>query len=392
MKRIISLILALTIIVVLCACGSKQEEDNSQVEGNSNDNVINDVSATTLDTQPPMVIDKIDLGELVLVDDANVKISLLEFYTNTLIAFGNSDGGKCATFKVENKTDREINVWVLPYLNNESLQAAFVDGSSTAVEAGRIGRMGFSFTYGSYPNCSDLESVEELYDMEFTFELSIGAGTSNFERHNVTASVATAINPDIEAEPSLERFSIRDDVHFGDSMDEVASKEQYLDIDYESAGKNGYIAAQAKTALRKPVDFEGIEEAYLFYNFDAQSMDLSQVYVMFGHGDDRLAMVNTYEHFLKVYFERYGIQLTDEQMQSLPIETIAYEYATTHYEDAQLEKHNRWLVQDAEGYVVIDVATSLIFGDSYYTFVGMRHVTEEEIVAAGGDMTMLLQE
>ena len=95
--------------------------------------------------------------------------------------------------------------------------------------------------------------------------------------------------------------------------------------------------------------FEGAEDAYLFYYFDAKVMDLEQVFVMFGHGGDRLAMLNTYEDLLKLYFERHGIQLTDDQMQYVPIDTIAYEYATTRYEDSQLEKHNRWLLQDGDG-------------------------------------------
>lgn len=379
MKKTAALILALAMVLGLCACGQKVTEDVP---------ATNPVSQVT----PQDTIDeRSEFEDLVLYEDENVTITLVEFYTEKLIAIGDSSGGKCATFKVENKTDSEVSVWVLPYLNNETLQATMVDGT-TAVEAGRIGRMGFAFTYGVYPNWEDLESLDDLYNLEFTFELHVRNGTPSYKAQ---CSVAAALNGEsdaVEAMSNPEKFSVREDIHFGDSMDEVAAKEQRFEIDYESAGENGYIIAQARNGGYDTVTFEGVEDAYLFYLFDAKEQDLSQVLVMFGHGGDRLSMLNTYEGFLKLYFERYGIQLTDDQMQYIPIDTVAYEYAATRYEDAQLEKHNRWLINDAEGYVIIDVATSVRFGDSYYTFVGMRHVTEDEIVAAGGDLSAIMQE
>lgn len=386
MKRIISLLLALAMSLALCACGNEKTESESTPMPSS------EASITAPVIIPETVSDKIDLGNLVLAEDDKVKISLVEFYTNPIISAGNSDGAKCATFKIENKTDREMNVWVIPYLHNEGLEAVFIDGNSTAVEAGRIGRMGFSFTYGAYPNWTDVESLDELYELEFTFELSLGAGTSNFESYEVKCSVDAALNPESNDATALNRFSFRNDVHFGDSMDEITAKEQVLEIDYESAGEDGYVSAQAKSGMYETVTFEGAEDAYLFYFFDAKTMDLSQVYVMFGHGDDYSSMKNTYEDFLKLYFERYGVHLSKEQMEYVPIDTIAYEYATSYYEDTQLEKHTRWLLEDAEGYVILDVATSLIFGDSYYTFVGLRHVTQEEIVAAGGNLSAIFPE
>ena len=237
--------------------------------------------------------------------------------------------------------------------------------------------------------------------LTFLLCLSLYACGSKQQENNDNASVTNpVIQPDAsgdsllvdsETTPVAERFSARNDVHFGDSADEVAAKETRFEIDYESAGEGGYISGQAMDAMRETVTFDGIEDAYLFYYFEAQSKELEQVFVMFGHGNDRLSMLKTYESFMKLYFERYGIQLTDDQMQYVPIDTIAYEYATTRYEGSQLEKHNRWLLKDADGYVIIDVVTSLNSGDSYYTFVGMRHVTAEEIAAAGGNVSAIYQ-
>ena len=196
MKKLAALILAFAMCLSLFACGNNQPENNGNAS-NGNANVTIPV------VQPETVGDKITLDDLVLVDDNKVKITLVEFYTNKMISAGNSDGGKCATFKIENKTDREMNVWMIPYLNNESLQAMFVAGNSTAIEAGRVGRMGFSFTYGSYPNWSDLESLDELYDLEFSFDLSIGAGSSNYENHKVECSVKAALNGEVAGAEAL---------------------------------------------------------------------------------------------------------------------------------------------------------------------------------------------
>ena len=380
MKKTTALILALVMCLSLCACG-----------GNKSGNGQND-PAVYIGGMPDTVGDKIEFDNLVLAETEQVKIMLVDFYVDKLFASGNSDGAKCATFKIENKTEHEMSVWVTPYLDNEALGTVGVEGSTT-VEAGRIGRQGYTFTYGEFPNCTDLESLEDLYDLEFTFDLR---DLSTFDDYKVNCSVADAMsgNNGVAADsesPMAENFSIRNDVHFGDSMDEVAAKEQRWEVDYESAGEGGYISAQAMDSGRETTTFDGGEDAYLFYYFDAENMGLEQVFVMFGHGSDRLSMLNTYEGFLKLYFERYGIQLTDDQMQYIPIDTIAYEYATTHYEDSQMEKHNRWLLSDGDGYVIIDVTTSLIFGDSYYTFVGMRHVTAEEITAAGGNLSAINQ-
>ena len=386
MKKAISLLLALVMCLSLCACGSSKSESS----GNSS------VSVTIPVIHPGTGGDKIDLDDLVLAEDDKVKISVVEFYTNKMISAGNSDGGKCVTFKIENKTDREMNVTIIPYLNNESLTAAGVEGSN-AVEAGRVGRMGFAFTYGFYPNWTDLESLDELYDLEFTFELQIGAGTSNFEKHKVNCSVADAMNggdnsvADSVIAPAAERISIHNDVHFGENMDEVAAKEQRFDIDYESAGEGGYISAQAEGGVYETVTFEGIEDAYLFYYFGAKTEELEEAVVMFIPDGGWSSALNIYEDLLKVYFDRYGVHLSTEQKEYIPIETIAYEYATTHYENTELQKHARWLLEDGEGYVILDVALTLNQYGSYSNYIGMRHVTAEEITAAGGDLSAIYQ-
>lgn len=383
MKKVISMLLALVMCLSLCACGGGKQTSNGSV--------------TIPVIHPGTGGDKIDLDDLVLAEDDKVKISIVEFYTNKMISAGNSDGGKCITFKIENKTDREMNVTIIPYLNNESLTAAGVEGSNS-VEAGRVGRMGFAFTYGFYPNWSDLESLDELYDLELTFELLIGAGTSNFEKHKVNCSVETAMNggdnsivADSESTPVVERISIHNDVHFGDNMDEVAAKEQRFDIDYESAGEGGYISAQAEDGVHETITFEGIEDAYLFYYFGTKTEELEQAVVMFIQDGGWTSALYTYEDLLKVYFDRYGVHLSTEQKEYIPIETLAYEYATTHYENTELQKHTRWLLEDGEGYVILDVALTLNHYGSYSNYVGMRHVTAEEITAAGGNLNAIYQ-
>ena len=49
------------------------------------------------------------------------------------------------------------------------------------------------------------------------------------------------------------------------------------------------------------------------------------------------------------------------------------------------------VLEDAEGYVILDVALTLNHYGSYSNYVGMRHVTAEEITAAGGNLNAIYQ-
>lgn len=383
MKKAISLLLALVMCLSLCACG-----------GNKSDNGNMGLNAPVVYIGTPNTVgEKVEFDNLVLAENDVAKIMLIEFYVDKLYGSGNSDGAKCAIFKVENKTEHELNVWVTPYLNNERISLANIEGS-TMIEAGRAGRLGYYFTFGEYPNATDLESIEDLYDLEFTFELK---DMSNFENHKVNCSVAAALNGNTdvatgsESASAAKRISIHNDVHFGENMDEVAAKEQRFDIDYESSGEGGYISAQAEGGVYETVTFEGIEDAYLFYYFGAKTEELEEAVVMFIPDGGWSSALNIYEDLLKVYFDRYGVHLSTEQKEYIPIETIAYEYATTHYENTELQKHARWLLEDGEGYVILDVALTLNQYGSYSNYIGMRHVTAEEITAAGGDLSAIYQ-
>ena len=168
MKKTLSLLLALVMCLSLCACGV----GNVQV------------------MYPSSSGEKIEFEDVVLAEDENVKITLVEFYEDTLLKAQNSDSAKCVTFKVENKTDSDMDFYVTPYLNNERYEAAYVSGNT--VEAGRIGSVGISVTYGH--NHSDVESLEELYNLELTFELTTGSGTNNYNNYKIQCSIQDALN------------------------------------------------------------------------------------------------------------------------------------------------------------------------------------------------------
>ena len=179
MKKATSLLMVLVLCLSLCACG-----------GNKSDNGNMSVNAPAIYIGTPETIgDKVEFDNLVLAENDVAKIMLVEFYVDKLYGSGNSDGAKCAIFKVENKTEHEMSVWVTPYLDNERISLANIEGSST-IEAGRVGRLGYYFTFGEYPNATDLESIEDLYNLEFTFELK---DMSNFENNKVNCSVADAL-------------------------------------------------------------------------------------------------------------------------------------------------------------------------------------------------------
>ena len=143
-----ALFLALLMCLSLCACGVTSAESS------------NGVAQTPQVIYPDTTGEKIKFDDLVLAEDNNVKVMLTNFYEEEMYLVNGTQNEKCATLKIENKTDQELSFYVRAYLNNEELSVIGMSGNS--VEAGRIGNYSATYDYGVYPNTTVVESLDKL--------------------------------------------------------------------------------------------------------------------------------------------------------------------------------------------------------------------------------------
>lgn len=201
MKKIISLILALAICLSLCACGQKAAETAPE-------------ATASTETQPPQTTvaapanERITFDDLVLAEDKNVKISLVDFFVETMNFAEGPVDEKCATLKIENKTDQNLSTFVRAYLDNEELSVVGLSGG--AVEAGRVSRYSATYDYGAYPNFTPLESLDKMYGLELTIELTFGYDTSEWTQYELHCSVADALSGVVAGAEALVNESYAD--------------------------------------------------------------------------------------------------------------------------------------------------------------------------------------
>lgn len=181
MKKMIAMTLALILCLSLCACGQKTAENTNTV-----------VVQTPQVIYPDTTGEKIDMGDLLLAEDENVKITLVDFYVENRNLMSGPSEEKCATLKIENKTQQELVFNARAYLDNEELTV--IGMSSNSVEAGRVARYAATYDYGVYPNSTPVESLDKLYGLEWSIELMFGAGTNDRNQYDVQCSIAEAMN------------------------------------------------------------------------------------------------------------------------------------------------------------------------------------------------------
>lgn len=122
-----------------------------------------------------------------------MKISLADFFTEK----NNTDEGavdrKCATLKIENKTDRELIFDTRAYIDNEEVTVSTLSGNT--VEAGRISRYITSYYYGVSPNTTEVESLDQLYGLEWSADIWLMSETSEYtDSYALQFSVEDALN------------------------------------------------------------------------------------------------------------------------------------------------------------------------------------------------------
>ena len=175
MKKLFSLLLVVTMILSLCACGTN--DNNSVAKKDENGNEI------------------IEFTDIILVDDDTVTIELVNFFSKDVNWSEGKQNEKCVTFRTTNKTNHEITI--NPgnfYLNDEEAYVCMIDGSMCPAP-GKSGKYSFYVGYEDTPEHRALESLDVLYNLEGSFDiLNVYEDSNKNNSYEPEFSIKSALN------------------------------------------------------------------------------------------------------------------------------------------------------------------------------------------------------
>ena len=153
MKRILSLVLVLLMLLSMAACGGETNED---VQKPADVSVNDDAGTKPEETEAPVAV-KAEIAETVLVDEAGVKITAKSFSEGDLF-------GPALKLLIENNTDMDLTFQI----RNASVNGYMVETMlSVDVVAGK--KANGELVFMAY----DLEAcgIETVADLEFSFNI-----------------------------------------------------------------------------------------------------------------------------------------------------------------------------------------------------------------------------
>lgn len=161
------------------------EDINEYVENEPNNNpntAINEESQKTATKTDPEDSDSpqtIPFDLLVVYEDDIVKIELAQFYEDSVWLYGSSEPvvEKHVIFKVTNKGDKEFLFnFYNAYINDEAVNTSLYSSTNSGPKPGRSSQYDYGVFYDTRPDATPLNSLDELYGLEGTFELAIKDG------------------------------------------------------------------------------------------------------------------------------------------------------------------------------------------------------------------------
>lgn len=161
------------------------EDINVYVENIPNSNInaaINEepqntvIEANTEESDSPQTI-SFDLP--VVYEDETVKIELAQFYENSTWLYDSSEPvlEKHVVFKTTNKGNKEFlfNLYTA-YINDEAVNISLYSNTNSGPKLGKAAQYDYGVFYDTRPDATPLNSLDELYGLEGTFELAIMDG------------------------------------------------------------------------------------------------------------------------------------------------------------------------------------------------------------------------
>jgi hypothetical protein len=207
MKKTISLTLTAALLCSLCACGGDTASAEpstsvvSSVESVQEESVqetvvpeeasAEEVSSAEAEEAEETDNDLIEFENVILVDNETLTMELVNFYAQDCNWSSGVQNEKYITVKVTNKTDHGI--LLNPdkfYLNDEEAWVSITNGSITP-DAGKSGTYSFMVATNTMPEHTALDSLDELYGLEGTFD-----GLNTYDDDNNTSLEVSFSIPD----------------------------------------------------------------------------------------------------------------------------------------------------------------------------------------------------
>lgn len=183
MKKTLALLLALAMVLSLCACGEKTEPSPVAPK---NDDIV-------------------EFQDVILVDNDTIALELVDFHVKEYKWQTGTEQEKLVTFKATNKTDHKISMNPSKfYIDNEEVHVSMVDGS-IAPDAGKAGRYSFIINYQGSSDHNPLQSLDELYKLEGSFSgIHVYDDASKNKSFDVAFNIQAAINGEVAVAESSE--------------------------------------------------------------------------------------------------------------------------------------------------------------------------------------------
>ena len=166
MKKLLCLLLALTVCLSLCACGNTTEKE-AETEETPNEVTPEQTTAEEYKT--------IEFEEPVVVwEDENIRVELICFFEEPFYwTPGDPVIEKGATFRLINKSDVEVIVRLLEaYVGMDAVQLVQSAGGDTPAPQKAM-TVNYIFQKFVGSNTAPLESLEDLYQLDGYFYVAL---------------------------------------------------------------------------------------------------------------------------------------------------------------------------------------------------------------------------
>ena len=183
-----------------------------------------------------------------------------------------------------------------------------------------------------------------------------------------------------------EVFVLRNDIKFGDSMEEVRAKETLVVKPFNPESPNSLVTEEGTVA--------GLDGVSLSYGFYENEKGLGRVYWNVPDFEDKDIANNTYEKLYNAIVSKYGkpLDLANDETFVITGKTIEFAYSYVAFANSMragssgMIDKGEWVV-DCEGnnntkIELVNYYASMKYGTVYHIKLSYTHFTDEELASA----------